>query len=396
MTKPTQVRGMTRVWRVLAMASVLAVAPMVTGFPQISSPATPHPVESQRHQVGFVKSSVGAMRAARDATGSAASTPGAPDPISFARAGAVTPVQDVPGGVAVVGVTWPKNAVSPPDQFQVRTLTDATWGEWQTLDVEEADGPDPAEAATAIRGTSPYVVTGASKFEVRSLTTDPTAPTAATVQVVDPGISSADSADGFQSAAGAAAAATAKPAISTRAAWSANESLRRVAPEYGQVKLGFIHHTVSSNTYTAAQVPAMIRGMYAYHVQTLGWNDIGYNFLIDRFGRIWEGRFGGMARAVVGAQTLHYNTVSTGVSAIGNFDIAQPPQAMINAFKRIFAWKLSLAGIPAKGTVVANGKSSQRISGHRDGFATACPGRFLYARLPEIRAGAAALMGAPA
>jgi peptidoglycan hydrolase-like protein with peptidoglycan-binding domain len=393
MTKQTHAGRRTHVCRVLALASVLAVAPMVTGFPQVSSPAKAHPVTSQRHQVGFVKSSVAAMRSARQATRSAVSTPGAPDPISTARAGAVTAVQDVPGGVAVVGVTWPKNAVSAPDRFQIRTLTGTTWGQWQTLDSEEADGPDPAEAAAATRGTSAYVVTGASKFQVRSLTTDPTAPLAATVQVVDPGTSSADSA---QPAPGAAAAATARPAVFSRAAWGADEGLRRDAPEYGQIQLGFVHHTVSSNTYTAAQVPAMIRGIYAYHVQSNGWSDIGYNFLIDRFGRTWEGRYGGMDQAVIGAQTKNYNSWSMGVSAIGNFDVAGVPQAMTNAFKRIFAWKLSLAGIPATGTVVANGKSFQRVSGHRDGFQTACPGRYLYAKLPEIRAGAAALIGARA
>jgi hypothetical protein len=69
---------------------------------------------------------------------------------------------------------------------------------------------------------------------------------------------------------------------------------------------------------------------------------------------------------------------------------------MTNAFKRLLAWKLSVHGVPAQGTVVANGKSFQRISGHRDGFATACPGRYLYAKLAEIRTGAASLIGAPA
>jgi len=137
----------------------------------------------------------------------------------------------------------------------------------------------------------------------------------------------------------------------------------------------------------------MIRGMYAYHVQSLGWADIGYNFLVDRFGRTWEGRYGGITRPVVGAQTLNFNSVSMGVSAIGNYDVGAVPQPMTNAFKAIFAWKFSLAGIPATGTVVANGKSLNRISGHRDAFATACPGRYLYARLPEIRAGVKAILG---
>ncbi|MEO6145375.1 MAG: FG-GAP-like repeat-containing protein [Dermatophilaceae bacterium] len=377
----------------LALASVLAMAPMVTGFPQISTQAKPHPVRTQRHEVGFVKASVASLRVARSATRSAQGTPGASDPISTARSAAVTAVQDVPGDLAVVGVTWPKEAVTSQDQFQIRTLAGATWSEWETFGVENADGPDPAEAATATRGTSPYVVTGASKFEVRSLTSDPTAPTAATVQVVDPGTSGADD---VRPDPGAAAAAAARPQIYTRADWGANESLRRGTPSYGQVQLGFVHHTVSSNTYTAAQVPAMIRGIYAYHVQAEGWSDIGYNFLIDRFGRTWEGRYGGMDKAVVGAQTVNYNSVSTGVSAIGNFDVTGVPQAMTDAFKRIFAWKLNLSGIPATGTVVANGKSFQRISGHRDGFQTACPGRYLYAKVPEIRAGASALIGAQA
>ena len=375
--------------RVLVLASVLVVAPMVTGFPQLSSSVTAHPVKSHVRQVGFIKSSVASMRAAKDATKPVLSTPGTPDPITTARAGAVTPVQDVAGAVTVVGVTWPKGAVSAKDQFQIRTLTRATWSRWQSLDVDQSDGPDPTEAATATAGTSAYVVTGASKYEVRSLTTNPAAPTAATVQVVDPGQSSADS---IQQAPGAAAAATAKPIIYSRAAWGANESLRKAAPSYGKVLLGFVHHTDSANSYTAAQVPAMIRGMYAYHVQTLGWNDIGYNFLVDRFGRTWEGRFGGMDKAVVGAQTMNFNAVSMGVSAIGNYEATAIPSAMADALKRVIAWKFSLGGIPATGTVLANGKYLQRVSGHRDAFPTACPGRNLYAQLPAIRTGAAALI----
>ncbi|MDQ1538250.1 MAG: hypothetical protein QOE58_2643, partial [Actinomycetota bacterium] len=201
------------------MASVLTVMPMVTGFPQISSTAQAHPVKSQVHKVGFVKSSVASMRAAKNATHSAVSTPGAPDPITTARSGAVTQVQDVAGAVTVVGVTWPKGAVTARDQFQIRTLTGAAWGQWQDLDAADG-GPDGAEAASAkaavtVEGTDPYVVTGASKYEVRSLTTDPTAPTSATVQAVDPGTSSADD---IQPPAGGASAAIAKPTIYSRAA----------------------------------------------------------------------------------------------------------------------------------------------------------------------------------
>ena len=116
------------------------------------------------------------------------------------------------------------------------------------------------------------------------------------------------------------------------------------------MKTGFVHHTVNANNYTAAQVPALLRGIYAYHTQSRGWRDIGYNYLVDRFGRIWEGRWGGVDRAVVGAHTLGYNEVSFAMSAIGNFDIAQPPQAVLDAYARLFAWKLSLYNIPANQT----------------------------------------------
>ena len=93
---------------------------------------------------------------------------------------------------------------------------------------------------------------------------------------------------------------------------------------YGTIKAGFVHHTVNANDYTAEQVPAIIRGIYAYHTQSRGWSDIGYNFLVDRFGRIWEGRYGGVDRPVVGAHTLNYNEESFAMSAIGNFETAQP------------------------------------------------------------------------
>ena len=389
-SEPRQASGaglLAKSARVVAMASVLAVTPMITGFPQISLQAHPHPVASHTRRVGFAASSVAAMRADKNASRSAVNPdlPGAPDPITTARAAEVTPVQDVAGPVTVVGVTWPKGALTAGGQFQIRTLSGATWSTWASLGVIDG-GPDRALATT---GTDPYVVSGASKYQVRSLTTEAKVPAAATVQAVDPGTSSADSA---QQTPGGASAATTVPFIFTRAQWGADESKMAWTPSYGQITVGFVHHTVSANNYAASDVPAMIRGIYAYHAQTLGWGDIGYNFLVDRFGRIWEGRFGGMDKPVIGGHTLGYNSVGMGVSAIGNFDVAAAPQGMVDAFKRIFAWKFDLSGIPATGTVVANGKTIQRITGHRDVYQTACPGQYLYARIPEIRSGTAAIL----
>lgn len=120
--------------RIIAMAGVLAVAPMVTGFPQVSSTTQPHPVKSQIRQVAFVKSSVTAIRTAKNATGSFLGAPGAPDPISTARAAAVTPVQDVAGAVTIVGVTWPKGTISAKDNYQICTLKGPTWSQWEPFE----------------------------------------------------------------------------------------------------------------------------------------------------------------------------------------------------------------------------------------------------------------------
>ena len=92
-------------------------------------------------------------------------------------------------------------------------------------------------------------------------------------------------------------------------------------------------------------MPGILRSIYAYHTQSRGWSDVGYNFLVDRFGRIWEGRYGGVDRPVVGAHTLGYNDDSFAMSAIGNFELVQPSQAMIEAYAALFAWKLSLHGV---------------------------------------------------
>ena len=117
------------------------------------------------------------------------------------------------------------------------------------------------------------------------------------------------------------AKAVAQPTIYSRAQWGADESIRnKSALRYGTINGGFVHHTVNANDYTEAQVPAILRSIYAYHVKSRGWSDIGYNFLVDRFGRIWEGRYGGIDKPVVGAHTLNYNEYSFAMSAIGNFE----------------------------------------------------------------------------
>ncbi len=85
-----------------------------------------------------------------------------------------------------------------------------------------------------------------------------------------------------------------------------------------------VHHTATGNSYSRADVPGILRGMYRYHTHTLGWFDIGYNFLVDRFGRAWVGRSGGAQRLVRGAHTLGFNHASVGVAMIGNLEGRTP------------------------------------------------------------------------
>ena len=197
-----------------------------------------------------------------------------------------------------------------------------------------------------------------------------------------------------------------RPELVTRKEWGANESLRDGDPTYNHtLKQVHIHHTVNANDYSRRDVPALIRGMYAYHTQSLGWSDIGYNFLVDRFGRSFVGRAGGARRLVRGAHTLGFNAESTGVSAIGNYETAQPTDVMLNAIAAIAAWKVDRFDRDPRGTIRVESEGSDRysagrtvrlpvIDGHRDTNDTACPGRHLYEALPKIRRRTARLIEA--
>ena len=195
----------------------------------------------------------------------------------------------------------------------------------------------------------------------------------------------------------AANAAVPQPTIVTRAQWGADESWRTGTPDYAPVRMAIIHHTVNGNDYTPEQAPGLVRAIYYYHTKSEGFRDIGYNFLIDRYGTIYEGRYGGITLGPGGAQTLGFNTGTTGIAIIGNFDIAPPTTASLAALEYLLAWKLDLHHIDPLSTVTmvcgatdkfAAGQTVQvpAIVGHRDLNYTACPGDYLYAQLPNVRA----------
>jgi hypothetical protein len=176
-----------------------------------------------------------------------------------------------------------------------------------------------------------------------------------------------------------------QPAIVSRAAWGASSCQPREAPAYGRVEVAFVHHTVNANDYTPQESPQIVLAICRYHRNSNGWSDVGYNFLVDRYGQIFEGRAGGIDRAVVGAQAQGYNSVSTGVASIGEFSTEGQTPEGLGALSRLLAWKLGVHGVPAQGRVTAAGKSFERISGHRDANSTDCPGDAQYAQLPELR-----------
>jgi hypothetical protein len=343
---------------------------------------------------------------------------------------ALTSTPEPVTGYGAVGVTWSPGQQVPEEELglTVRTRTDETWSQWMELPYDADHGPDPAseEGRKARPGSDVLLVGDVDQVQVRALAADGTAPADMRMAVIDPGEAAhsavetpeLDTDTGAPAAAPVAAPSltqpdtdtdsdtdadagdlalraavfTPKPVIYSRAQWGANESLRDAGSlRYFEVHAGFVHHTVNANSYTRDEVPGILRSIYAYHTQSKGWSDVGYNYLVDRFGRIWEGRAGGIDRAVVGAHTLGYNDYAFAMSAIGNFDITEPSSAMVQAYGALFAWKLSLHGIDASSTRQWVGsKYFQAVNGHRDAGQTACPGRYLYARIPEIRRLAAA------
>ncbi|KUM83113.1 N-acetylmuramoyl-L-alanine amidase [Streptomyces pseudovenezuelae] len=196
-----------------------------------------------------------------------------------------------------------------------------------------------------------------------------------------------------------------RPRIVTRHGWGADEGLRERKFVYTKkVKAAFVHHTASGNGYSCTQAPSLIRGIYRYHVKSMGWRDIGYNFLVDKCGNIYEGRAGGVAKPVLGAHTLGFNSNSMGIAVLGSFGSKKPPAAVTKAVARLAAWKLGLHGANPKGktylksgggNLYPKGKKVRLnvISGHRDGFATECPGWQLYRKLGSTRTTAARLQG---
>jgi hypothetical protein len=216
---------------------------------------------------------------------------------------------------------------------------------------------------------------------------------------------------GAPSRPAAARARAGEPPFVSRREWGAANCPPRRVPRYGSVRAVHVHHTVSLNDYSRAEAPRIVLAICRYHRNSNGWDDIGYQALVDRFGVLYEGRAGGLDRPVIGAHAQGFNAQSSGVASIGDNTAVGLSEAALDALGRYIAWKLAVHGQPLSGrtTLVSAGGATARypagrsvrvwrVLGHRDTNLTSCPGDALYAQLEELRARVASgtpLPGAP-
>ncbi|MEU2789248.1 peptidoglycan recognition protein [Streptomyces sp. NPDC007100] len=357
---------------------------------------------------------------------------------------------------SLVGVVWDDPAAELHGRAQVRTRPagGTGWSDWQDIRTHGDDAPDRG----SVRGSTAPLWVGASdaaELRVAPEAGHRTLPSGMRLELVDPGEDSArvraaragsgdpnppgglagsvssavgsllgalrlpalggpaaarsddddDVDDSARRPPGSRSHVGPRPAIVTRAGWGADERLRERNFVYTRtIRAAFVHHSATGNNYSCAQAPSVLRGIYRYHVKSSGWRDMGYNFLIDKCGTVYEGRAGGVAKPVMGAHTRGFNGNSMGIAVLGTFGNANPPSSAVSAVAQLTAWKLGLYGVDPRGTttLVSGGGNRFRkgtrarlnvVSGHRDGFVTQCPGARLYNKLGTVRSSAARLQG---
>jgi hypothetical protein len=293
----------------------------------------------------------------------------------------------------MVGLHW-RGAGSV--QFRTRSLA-GRWSAWQRADPEGEDLPDVGSAETrAARGWrlgNPFW-TGSSdriEYRLRGRVERLRAYFVRSPEVRIPL---------------RRVSMTGSPPLLGREAWGANEAIRRAPPSYAaSVQFAVVHHTAGSNSYTASQSAAIVRGIEIYHVKGNGWNDIGYNFLVDKYGQVFEGRYGGVDKNVIGAHAEGFNTGSVGIAMLGTYGSAAPPAVARTALANLLAWRLDVAHVdPLSSLTWISGGNARfasgvpvllrAVSGHRDTGFTSCPGAAFYAQVGAI-ARQAANVGLP-
>jgi len=320
-------------------------------------------------------------------------------------------------GFQMLGVTWPKAAKPGDLGGQVRTRTAGKWSKW--FDLQPGDSAPDAGTADAARagliGTDPVSIGSVDEVQLAFTASAKGGPDGLSLALIGsaekPVSGSAVGSSAFAGAttqtvaySSAVAAAVAAPVVITRAQWGAPAQV--CTPDAAPALVGaVVHHTADPNTYTTvAQAEQQIRNDAAYHIG-LGWCDIGYNFIVDKWGNIYEGRAKSMTQAVVGAHAGGFNTGTVGVAMLGTYNAA-PSAATQRSVAQIIGWRLGGYGVDPTGSMTYRTGTNEvgarysnqnvplpRVFGHRDVWLTACPGNGGYGALPNIRTTALTLKG---
>lgn len=333
--------------------------------------------------------------------------------------------------VQTIGVTWPLDADATDLAPRVRTETDGVWSQWEALDDSDI-GPDPGtpDAQHMRAGTDSYWIGDADSVQLSFAATSAGGPADMNLTLVGSDeVQPADAVVGQASTAGEATIRTAAlatttpdpvgsggaavitpaaglkqaslppPVVITRATWGAAPQV--CAPDVAPTLVGaVVHHTAGSNTYSSvAEAMQQIRGDQAYHINGRGWCDLGYNFIVDKWGNIYEGRAGSLTQAVIGVHAGGFNTATVGVSMLGDFSGVAVPPATRESVAQIIGYRLGAYGRDPAGPLsylTLGGENSRfpagtwvplpTVFGHRDVAFTACPGNQGYSALPGIRA----------
>ena len=295
----------------------------------------------------------------------------------------------------LLGVTWSAKTTEQDIKVRVRTRVDGNWTKWQGLELDDASsggrpGTEPLWVGkgdgVAVRVFSAARVTPA---DIKIVTVD-SGSSESDTNTVTPALYSTDTAiDGtadVQQVVDGSPTYTPQPAIISRSTWGASAGTPCDSPNVGSTTRGVvIHHTAGSNSYAKADSARIVRGIQAYHVKGHGWCDIGYNFLVDKYGQTFEGRRGGIYWNVRAAHSGNaaVNTYTMGVSMMGNYDLVRPQAALKDAVVKLVGWRMGTTYLKAKGTYSLGGKTLNMMAGHRDVVSTGCPGKYGYAWLSE-------------
>ena len=291
-----------------------------------------------------------------------------------------------PGRFNLLGMRW-RGRAEPDIEVRVRR-GGKRWSRWEHLEAHGDHNPDPKRGERAVAASDPIWVGSARGVQYRM-----------SKRVAGLRLHFVRVAGARTPAPRARAAQAVQPSIVRRSQWGASACPPRSAPAYGEVKAVHVHHTVSMNDYGPEDSAAMVLAICRYHRNSNGWDDIGYQALVDKYGVLFEGRAGGLDKAVIGAQAQGFNAQTAGISSIGDHSSVPATQPTLAAIASYIRWKLPVHGQPLSGpvTLVSAGGSLtkygagarvrlERVIGHRDTGATACPGGALYGQLDDLRA----------